>query len=274
MDIRLICMDLDGTALQNDHESFSPRLHAALEEAHRRGIAVAPVTGRQYKLLPRALKEHPVWERYAVVCNGAQIRMLGSGEVLHRLDLPGETADMLLDLAEKWDLPTEFSMDGTLYLTARTYEQIRPDPGLTFHRDKILAKHGRFVDSLRPLCGSRVEKINLMGITPDIRVQVEHELGSIPASAVWSSAFSMEVTHPRATKAQGLLELCRMLGISPAQAMALGDSGNDASMLRAAGLGVAMGNAPDHIREMADMVTETNENDGAAIAIERYALKL
>lgn len=55
MDIQLIAMDLDGTALLDDHRSFSPRLTAALLEAHRRGIAIAPVTGRQFVLLPPPL---------------------------------------------------------------------------------------------------------------------------------------------------------------------------------------------------------------------------
>ena len=56
--------------------------------------------------------------------------------------------------------------------------------------------------------------------------------------------------------------------------MAMGDSGNDESMLKMAGLGLAMGNAPDFIKTAADAVTERNDADGAAIAIERYALNL
>lgn len=55
--------------------------------------------------------------------------------------------------------------------------------------------------------------------------------------------------------------------------MALGDSGNDESMLKKAGLGIAMGNAPDFIKAVADAVTESNANDGAAKAIERYVLR-
>ena len=54
--------------------------------------------------------------------------------------------------------------------------------------------------------------------------------------------------------------------------MTMGDSGNDISMLRAAGLGIAMGNAPEAVRAAADAVTARNDQDGAAIAIERYAL--
>ena len=80
MDIRLIAMDLDGTALQTDRCSFSPRLIAALEEAHNRGIAIAVVTGRQYTMLPPAVQNHPVWENLVVLCNGAQIRKLSTGE--------------------------------------------------------------------------------------------------------------------------------------------------------------------------------------------------
>lgn len=272
MDIRMICMDLDGTALQNDRESFSPRLHAALDKAYRRGIVIAPVTGRQYGLLPKVLKEHPVWEQYAALCNGAQIRLLRTGEVLHRLDIAPEALEMLLSVAEKWDLPIEFSVDSVLYLTAHAYEQQLPDPKLAFHRDVILAKNGRTVDSLGPICGQQVEKVNLIGIIPELREQVLQDLKEIPVSAVWASSSSMEITHPKGTKAEGLKALCRLLNIAPEQTMALGDSGNDESMLRLAGLGIAMGNAPEHIKAMADIVTEKNENDGAAIAIERYAL--
>lgn len=272
MDIRLICMDLDGTALQKDRNHFSPRLHAALAEAFHRGIAIAPVTGRQYDLLPQVLKEPQIWEQYAVLCNGAQIRMLRTGEVLQRLDIAPEALEMLLAVADKWDLPIEFSVDSILHLTARAYEQQLPDPKLTFHRDVILAKNGRIVDSLHPLCSQRVEKVNLIGISPSIREQVLQDLKQLPVSAVWASSSSMEITHPKATKAEGLKALCRLLDIPPEQAMALGDSGNDESILRLAGLGVAMGNAPENIKALADVVTESNENDGAAIAIERYAL--
>lgn len=274
MDIRLICMDLDGTALRNDHHTFSPRLLAALEAAHEKGIAIAPVTGRQYAMLPRVLQEHPVWENLAVLCNGGQVRRLGTGECLFRLDIPSEALQALLRLAQKYDLPMEFSVDSTLHLTRRSLEQQKPWPSLAFHRDTILASHGRIVDSLEPLCASAVEKVNLMCIPEEIRDAVQRDLGDIPVSAVWASRSSMEITHPDANKGNGMRTVCRLLDISREQTLALGDSGNDETMLRQAGLGVAMGNAPDFVKAAADAVTETNEHDGAAIAIERYALNL
>ena len=146
MDIQLIAMDLDGTTLRSDHKTFSPRLLAALEAAHRRDVQIAPVTGRQYGLLPDFLRSHPVWENLAVLANGAQIRDLGTGELYHRLDISEEALRQLLALATKYELPMEFSVDSTLHLTKRDYDSQLPYPKLAFHRDVILANHGRIWD--------------------------------------------------------------------------------------------------------------------------------
>lgn len=272
MEIKLIAMDLDGTALQNDRKTFSPRLHRALEAAYKRGVIIAPVTGRQFELLPEVLKTHPVWESLAVLCNGAQVRRLSDGQVLSRMDIGAQALRDMLAFAERRSLPVEFSVNGKLHLTARDFDRQLPWPDLQFHRDTILASRGVIVESLEPLCREPVEKINLLCIPAEIRDAVTEELKQIAVSAVWSSATSMEITHPEATKGRGVEELCRLLGVPMETVMALGDSGNDETMLRRAGLGVAMGNAPDYVKAWADAVTETNWNDGAAIAIERYVL--
>ena len=117
-----------------------------------------------------------------------------------------------------------------------------------------------------------MEKAQFPWIPPEIGAEVETALQGVAVSAVWSSKTSMEITHPDANKGNGLAALCRLLDIPAENAMALGDSGNDESILRAAGLGVAMGNAPDFIQAIADVVTEPHDRDGAAIAIEKYCL--
>lgn len=273
MDIRLICMDLDGTALRKDRMTFSPRLETALEKVHEQGIAVAVVTGRQFGLLPPAVTGHPVWEDLAVCCNGGQIRRLSTGELLDSLDVERDALVKLLKLAARFDLPIEFSVDSTLYLTAHSLELQKPDPGLVFHRDTILKNHGNLVDSLDPLCEKTVEKVNLLCIPEDKRDAVLAELEEIAVSAVWSSHNCMEITHPRANKGRGLEAVCRILNVPAEKAMALGDSGNDIAMLRRAGLGVAMGNAPDFVKAAADVISDRYDEDGAAKAIERWALR-
>ena len=272
MEIKLICMDLDGTALQSDRKSFSPRLTAALESAHARGIAIAPVTGRQYGLLPPAVTCRPVWENLVVTCNGGQIYRLGTGECLFARNMEEAALGQLLAIAERFDLPLEFSVDSRLHLTKASYDAQLPHENLRFHVHTILAKSGIIVDSLTPLCSAPVEKAQLPWIPPEIAGDVEKALKDAAVSAVWSSATSMEITHPDANKGNGLGHLCRLLGIPMGNVLALGDSGNDEAMLRAAGLGVAMGNAPDFLKSIADAVTDTNANDGAALAIERFCL--
>ena len=273
MDIRLICMDLDGTALQRDRMTFSPRLEAALEKAHEQGIAVAVVPGRQFGLLPPAVKADPVWSGLAVLNNGGQVRILATGQLLDSLNISREALRKLLTLAEKFDLPVEFSLDSRLYLTERSWQKQLPDHGLVFHRDVILKNHGCMTDTLEPLCERDVEKVNLLCIPEEKRDAVLKELQDIEVSAVWSSHNCMEITHPEADKGRGLEKVCALLGIPETSAMALGDSGNDIAMLRRAGLGVAMGNAPDFVKETADVVTDRFDEDGAAKAIERWALK-
>ena len=74
------------------------------------------------------------------------------------------------------------------------------------------------------------------------------------------------------SKGPGLMALARHLGLAPAQVMAVGDSGNDRTMVQLAGLGVAMGNATEDIRRVADAITADNNHDGVAEAIEKYVL--
>lgn len=273
MEIKMICMDLDGTALQHDRSSFSPALCRALQDAHEQGIAIVPVTGRQFGLLPQAVKNHPVWEDLVVTCNGGQVRKLATGEILYSLNIGQDALQQLLQLAEKFDLPLEFSLDSRLYLTAHSLERQKKDPGLVFHRDTILANHGCIVDSLAPLCCRDVEKANLLCIPEEVRDAVVQELAHIAVSAVWSSHNCMEITHPDAHKGRGLEAVCQLRNIPVECTMALGDSGNDIAMLRRAGLGVAMGNAPDFVKEAADAVTDRYDSDGAAKAVCRYALR-
>lgn len=272
MKIRMICMDLDGTALQPDRSGFSPRLEAALEAAHRQGIEIVVVTGRQYGLLPPVVKNHPLWENLVVLCNGGQIRRLGTGEVLESLYLEPAVLARLLKLAEEWELPIEFSVDSTLYLTQRSLHLQQGDPGLAFHRDVILASRGKTVASLGPMVTEPVEKVNLLCIPQALRERVQQAVAALNVCGVWASHNGMEITHSQAQKGMAMEKVCQMLNIPVEATMALGDSGNDISMLRRAGLGVAVGNAPDFVKLEADVVTLPYDQDGAAIAIERWAL--
>ena len=275
MNIKLIAMDLDGTALQSDRCSFSPRLSNALDAAYAKGVTIVPVTGRQFDLLPPAVQCHPVWSSLAVLCNGGQIRELETGKMLYALNIPKKSLTQLHALAERFGIPLEFSISSRLHLTRSSYDQELPIPALGFHVHTILAKCGVIVESLLPLCeNENIEKALLPHIPDPLKQEVEEALKEIDVSAVWASGNSMEITHSDATKGNAIAQLSRLQDIPTENILAIGDSDNDISMLRQAGLGIAMGNAPDFVKSAADAVTESNLNDGAAIAIEQFVLQI
>lgn len=268
-------MDLDGTALQPDRKTFSPRLCAALDAAHAKGVVVVPITGRQFFILPPAVHKDVKWAGLVVLSNGVEVRRLTDGSVLSGHYLQAESLLPLVEEAGKLGVPLELSAGEGLYLTRADWEYQRQIDGpLHFHLVEVLDRFGHEVEDMNAFCRSApaIDKVNLPYIPDEAREAAERMLNSLPLSWFWSGPRSVEVGHPDASKAAGLLEVCRLLDVSPAQAMALGDSGNDIPMLQCAGLGVAMGNAPAEVKEAAGAVSAPCDQDGAALAVERYVL--
>lgn len=276
MDIQLLALDLDGTSLQADHQSFTPRLHQALAEAHAQGVIIVPTTGRQHFLLPPALRTGAAWEDLCILCNGGEIRRLTTGELLRGHYIPAQTAAAVVKLVGEYHLPVELSAQGHMYLTQASWdkeEAFRDTIG--YHLDVVLGQRGVAVEDLAQTAytpGLDIDKINLPHIPDPLRDTICAQLDMLPINHFWSGPHTIEIAHTESTKGNALGEVCALLGIDPAHAMAMGDSGNDTSMLQAAGFSVAMGNAQPHIQALADAVTLPYDQDGAALAIERYIL--
>lgn len=275
MNIQLIAMDLDGTTLRSDRKTFSPRLDAALDAAHRRGVAILPITGRQFFILPPAVRRGSSWEDLTVLSNGGEIRRLADGRLLKGHYLGPDALLALIETAERLRIPLELSTKDGLYLSRESWDfQRRISGSLRFHLEEVLASFGHEEADLRAFCADPppVDKINLPYVPDEVRAETEQALAALPISWFWSAPRGVEIAHPDASKANGLLEACRLLGVDPTQAMALGDSGNDIPMLRAAGMGVAMGNASPQVQAAAKAVSAPFDQDGAALAIETYVL--
>ena len=117
MEISLLAMDLDGTALLDDHKTFSPRLRAALDAAARKGVAIVPTTGRQYAMLPPAVHTGAAWEDLCILCSGGEIRRLRTEELLETHYIETGVARRVMEIAAQLGQPVELSADGQLYLT-------------------------------------------------------------------------------------------------------------------------------------------------------------
>lgn len=269
-------MDLDGTCLQADHQSFTPRLHQALLAAHETGVAIVPTTGRQHFLLPAPIHTGAPWENLCIMCNGGEIRRIATGELLQSHYISPQVAQAVVALAEQYDLPVELSAGGHMYLTEKSWEQEKPYRDLiAYHLDKVLAPRGIAVEDLSQTAltpGLNIDKIHLPHIPDEVYPALTAQLDALPLNYFPSGVHTMEISHPLSTKGNTLLEVCRMLEVDPAHVMAMGDSGNDVSMLQVAGFAVAMGNADPAVQAVADAVTLPYDQDGAAIAIERYIL--
>ena len=270
--IRLIGLDLDGTLFNDDKIIPSHTLHI-LQQAMEQGVTVLPATGRPATGLPDSLMALRGL-RYALTSNGARVTDLLTGQVIVDFSIPAQLAVQILEVLFRYDcLPSLFS-GGSRVCPQGDVERI-PD----FLESNMVA----YVQSTsKPVpdmaayvrqMGS-VEKINAFFRDPDQRRQCWQELEALPQGpAVTSSlALNMEINAPGVDKGRGLLALARHLGLDRSQVMACGDSGNDLAMIRAAGLGVAMGNAQPAILEAADYVTLTNQQEGVAAAVEKFVL--
>jgi hypothetical protein len=91
------------------------------------------------------VQNHPVWENLTVLCNGGQIRKLADGELLYEKNISSEALKQLLELSQTLEIPVEFSVNGTLYLTEASYRQQQGQPHLDFHIHTILKNHGKII---------------------------------------------------------------------------------------------------------------------------------
>ena len=270
MDLRLIAFDLDGTLLRSD-KSISPRTMHALHAAQERGVLLVPATGRLYRSLPEALLDEQL-SRYFILVNGAQVYDSLESRTLLREELPPELALPMLQFLKTRNVVRGVYIDGLGHMSREDYAAIH-NVARTFATETLLRRSYCPTDDLEQFTASAhsVQKIIAFFHDPSEKQPVLREIAAdFPGYAVSSSlGNNIEINAKYATKGNALRFLCRQLGIYPAQCMAFGDGTNDYSMLRAAGLGVAMENASEEVQSCADEVTQTNDEDGVAQMIER-----
>lgn len=269
--IGLVGLDIDGTLL-NSAGRITPRTKQAIAAALERGCAVAAATGRPWSGLPEEFVSIP-GVRWAVTANGASLVDLDAGQVVLRHWMSREDWFYAWDITAGFDRVMDLFLDGSGFSGAAALQRAEDwaPPGMA---DYIRASR-RAVEDVQALARRcpRIEKANLFFTDPAQRQRAWRRLeesGRFEVSA--SNAVGIEVNAKGVDKAVGLLELGRRLGLGPENILACGDSGNDLPMLRAVGAGVAMGNASPEAKAAARFVTDSNDADGVAKAIERFVL--
>lgn len=274
-DIRLIALDLDGTTFNSD-KVITERTRKVITAAVRKGILVMPSTGRPKNGLPESFISIP-GVRYALTSNGGAIVDLMMDTVIHGDFVPYDTACQLIDALMAMDALVEVYHGGICYADRAGYEKVLYTYQNMPAWFKSYVVHSRTpVDDLRERVYSGQLKIEKFLATFDDMTIRQHafdvaaEIGNVSIS--YGTSFNMEVNSATATKGNSLLSFAGKMGIRQDQIMACGDSRNDYTMLEAAGFAVAMGNAESDIKALADFVTLSNDEDGVAYAIEKFAL--
>ena len=273
LQIKLIALDLDGTVLQNDHRSVSDRMKAAIAAAADKGIPVVIASGRIDSFLPEEVAAIPQID-WAVTSNGAVLYSMKRKRAVSGAYISPEDAEWILQnipsgmWAEVWSR-------GKIHVDAGIWRRSDDYPLLPLHRQALAQIGGEAADLFSFIHdpGTRIEKMNLPLIPVGEREKYRGMLAARGRYSAVNEGAGLEVMKAGVSKARGLRDFCgRVCGVGMENVLAVGDSENDLEMLRECGFGVAMGNASDLVKKAADAVTGTNSEDGAALAIERYAL--
>ena len=247
MAIRLVAVDVDGTLVTADQRVL-PRVQAAAQRAAEHGIQLVLCTGRAPGECWYILDALPQ-VRYAVTQTGAIAQDLKTGETLYHCPLSPDDARLIYSHVRRYDGFVNFFSGGIVYNARRQMAQ--------FERYYPVDFRDRPVEKLYVPFSCREECEKAMA-----------DLTQLPYFVTGAGYVDLEVMNPHTSKGIALEALCQRLGIPREQVMAIGDSGNDAAMLDFAGVGVAMGNGEEALKQKADLIAPTNEEGGVADMLE------
>ena len=270
--IKLIALDLDGTTLTRN--GLTRRTKETLEEVIARGLDVVIATGRPYSALPEQVKAIKGLE-YVIISNGAHIVRPLTGEFLYSnyadRDAILRVRDMLMEKA----FPVEVFTEGRAYVDRELYEDVKKH-GSSYLSAKYILRTREPVDGIYDFWlkhADSIENVNIQFEFQKDKAEMKAALENAEGITLTSSTYhNLEVGGETTSKASALWQLCRMKGLTMENVMAFGDSPNDGTMIREAGIGVAMENATADILEDADITAPSNDDEGVAYTLRMLLL--
>ena len=271
--IKLIAIDMDGTLL-NGKKHIDKVQKEAIHEAIEAGIKIVLCTGRPlYGILPfyeeLGLSELDS-EGYVILNNGCSIHKTKDWELIDQVNFTSDDIDYLYKFSEGYDI--NFTLVNDYYYfnidDRKPTDELITDAGFVFSDITNIslkeAKNGKH----------KIIKIMFLG-NPNIMANFQKENESIlkdKYSSVLSQPYIYEILPKGNNKGTGLKKLAKKLGIKQEEIMAIGDGNNDIEMFEYANYSVAMENGTELAKKAAKYETDSNENDGVAKAIRKYAL--
>jgi len=269
--IQLLVLDIDGTIAGHSNEISQP-VKQAVKAAQAKGIHVAIATGRMYQSALRFYRDLGA-TLPLMVYQGALIKDPDTDMVHRHWTVPQSLAAELLDYLEQPDLRSRLSVH--FYINDQLYvREMTPDTEGYLSRSTIQAIP---VGDLRTTLHEEPTKI--LALTEDVdlidNLLINLRLRYAPTELYLTKSVAtfFEATNPLVNKGTAVQYLAEEhLNLQPENVMVVGDNFNDLEMIQYAGIGVAMGNAPDGVKAVADWIAPDVELDGVAAAIEEFLL--
>lgn len=267
MKYKLIALDIDDTLL-NRQKQLSPGNRSALIRAQENGVKVTVASGR----LPYGVRPYAEaldifrYGGYYMGFNGGAI-LNSRGELIGKTYLDSKYIEPVYDILRPTNITAMVHKGDIIYADNKVndYTHIESD---------VIGLPLNVVDDLPSFIDWQLHKFLLTG-DPDELKEAEKKLIAKLGDEVdiyFSMPWFLEVMPKGTNKGAGLRAVCNDAGIDIAETIAIGDSYNDIYMIKAAGTGVAMGNAEQAVKDAADMVTEDCDRDGIAVALKRLGV--
>ena len=270
--IKLIALDLDGTTLTRN--GLTRRTKETLEEAIENGLDVVIATGRPYSALPETVKTIKGLE-HIIISNGAHIVRPLTGEFLYSNYVEREAILRVRDMLMERNFPVEVFTEGRAYVDRELYEDVKKN-GSTYLAARYILRTREPVDRIYDFWfehSDSIENVNIQFEHQEDKAEMKSILEKAEGITLTSSTYhNLEVGGETTSKASALWQLCRMKGLTMENIMAFGDSPNDGTMIREAGIGVAMENATADILEDADITAPSNDDEGVAYTLRMLLL--
>lgn len=265
-EVKLIVMDVDDTLLNSELE-ISEYTRQVISNCQKDGIRVALASGRPKAALMHFAEELNLAEHggYVISYNGAIVTDCELGKDVSKTLLEPEDTEFLIDISEKNDVWIHTYV-GNEILTPENNEY-------TVFESELTGIPLREVKDFRAEITNPVVKILMLQEPEKLKAfsqLIESEVKDRVMMNI-SKPFFLEFTNKAVDKSRSIAFVCDRIGIPMSNVMAIGDSYNDLTMIRDAGVGVAMENAPADVKQYADFITHSNDTDGVATALNRFA---
>lgn len=263
---KLIALDLDGT-LTNEAKEITPHTLEALMRVQRQGVRLCLASGRPpfgMRPLARLLQ----MDRYGglLLCyNGGHIEECQTGRVLVEQALDDSLLPYLRECQQRSGMTLMTYYEDSIYTEHPEDEYVRISS--RNNNMRITGVRDFVSDTPRPL--NKCLMVGSPTLVPQWEAIMQRETEG-HMHICRSTPYFIELLPPGIDKGIALERLLKGLGMTEDNLMAFGDSYNDISMLSKAGTGIAMGNAEEAVKAVADHVTDTNDNDGVAKALDRW----